>query len=396
MKREDMERKSVRARALKTDAKQGVVEHIVALCGNIDLGDDRIKSGAFTKTIAEQGLKVRVLDQHRTDSIMAAIGRPLSLREAKRAELPEALLEDYPEATGALIAKTQFLMGTPEGKGAFIRIDEGAVDEYSFGYDPLDVEYETLKIDGEEKTVRNLLSIRLWEYGPVLWGMNEATRTLNAKQAAEQKPWDVFVVDGEYCVHKTDADGGKTGSALGCHPNRPDANAQMRALYANEAAGKGPDETNAGSDTSSAANTPLDQPPGSTQETGGKEWSVNGPQQRLGDVLQGSVHKTFTLMCDHWLVEGMLDREERIALSGLIGAALDVLSEGIPAEIADRPVCWYEYMSAGAPPETPGAALKDPTKAGAGPEPNEPPPTFVTLAEIEAEMREIEFLEVGS
>lgn len=42
-------------------------------------------------------------------------------------------------------------------------------------------------------------------------------------------PWHVEERDGEYCVIK-DSD----GKSAGCHPSREKANAQMRALYANE------------------------------------------------------------------------------------------------------------------------------------------------------------------
>lgn len=185
-----MEYKSLPFFATKVYVDQGIVEHIIAVMGVIDYGDDKVCSGAFTKTISERGSKIRVLDAHRTDSIMAALGKPLELREIGRDELPQKMLEEYPEATGGLWAKTQFLLDTPEGKGAFTRIKQGAVDEWSYGYDSLDVEYEEVVVDGEEKAIRLLKTIRLWEYGPVLWGMNPATTTLSAKNdtPSQSKP----------------------------------------------------------------------------------------------------------------------------------------------------------------------------------------------------------------
>lgn len=393
MPRETIERKTVRSRALKIDEVQGIVEHIVAVCGNVDLGDDRIKSGAFTKTIVEQGQKVRVLDQHRTDTIMAALGRALSLREIGRSELPDDVREDYPEATGALVAVTQYLMDTPEGKGAFIRIAEGAVDEYSIGYEALDSNYETVKVHGKDRTVRNLTTIRLWEYGPVLWGMNEATQTIGVKDGGappEEKPWDVFEIDGEFCVYKIDADGARTGETLGCHAEQEDANDQLRALYANEAAAKGPDAAK-GSPHIAAGKTGASDTLGSSTADGKELNSEGWPVQRLGDVISGMIHKVFTMMCDSWLVEGILTQEERIPLSGLIGDALDLLSAGLPEELAQRTVYWYSSMSATAPSAQPKAALKKPEATGAGPA---TPPTSVNLDGIEAELREIEFMEV--
>ncbi len=176
-----MERKTFHAFTTKVDEPQGIVEQIVAVYGHVDLGKDRIWPGAFAKSIAERGLKVRVLDQHQTDSIMRVIGKPLAIRELSRAELPDDLLVKYPDATGALWTRTQYLMDTPEGKGAFARIASGAVDESSIGYDALDIDYTNETYEGKPATIRNLRTCRLWEYSNVIWGMQPATQTLNVK-----------------------------------------------------------------------------------------------------------------------------------------------------------------------------------------------------------------------
>jgi HK97 family phage prohead protease len=170
---------------IKVDDALGQVTAVVSVIGNLDDGGDVILPGAFTKTIKERGtppnMKMRVLDQHRTDSILRVIGRPLEVREVGRDELPEALLADYPDAQGGLLTTTQFLMDTPEGKGAFIRIRDGAVDEYSIGYDPLNVRYEDRNVGGRKLRVRLLPEIKLYEYSPVIWGMNSATSTVGVK-----------------------------------------------------------------------------------------------------------------------------------------------------------------------------------------------------------------------
>ena len=174
------EYKTVPFFCLKTDDDQGVVDHIVTVFGIEDLGGDVSHPGSFTKTITERKDQIRVLDCHMRDSVMRVLGVPLDLREIGREELPKDLLVKYPDATGALRAKTQFLLDTPEGKGAFIRIKAGAVSEFSYAYDTLDEDYST-KEDGHE--VRNLRTIRLWEYGPVIFGMNPATEVLGVKVA---------------------------------------------------------------------------------------------------------------------------------------------------------------------------------------------------------------------
>lgn len=178
-----MEWKTFPAITIKADEAEGVVEHIVALTGNVDSGRDRIVPGAFAKTLAEAGLgRVKVLDHHQTDSIMRVLGKPLAMREMSRAELPPDLLLRFPDLQGGLWARTQFLMATAEGRGAFERAKNDAV-EWSIGYDATDVGYDKALVDGQQVTVRLLKSIRLWEYSPVCFGMNPATVTLSAKDA---------------------------------------------------------------------------------------------------------------------------------------------------------------------------------------------------------------------
>jgi len=175
------------------DEDKGIVEHLVSIFGNEDLGGDVVHPGAFTKTIQERGERVRVLDSHRRSSILDVLGKPLALKEIPRDKLPAEILEDYPEVTGGLWARTQFLLDTPEGKGAFLRIKSGAVDEFSFGYDTLDEDFSD---DDKGHEVRNLRTLRLWEYSPVIFGMNPATTVTGVKsedpapvsKGGEEKP----------------------------------------------------------------------------------------------------------------------------------------------------------------------------------------------------------------
>lgn len=178
------EHKVMTAFVTSVDEAQGIVTAIVNTFGVIDDGKDVVHPGAFTKTVTERAGRIRVLDNHNSHSIMNAIGKPISVREVTRAELPAEVLLKYPEAVGGLETTTQYLLDTPEGTGAFRRIVSGAVNEYSIGYDALDYDYGKARDrDGREVTVRNLRTIRLWEYSPVLWGMNPATTTTGAKNA---------------------------------------------------------------------------------------------------------------------------------------------------------------------------------------------------------------------
>ncbi len=180
-----------------SDPLTGIVEAVVAVFGNLDSGDDVVIPGAFAKTLAEHFNRVRVLDNHNMDSIMRVIGKPLEARELGRTELPIEVLAKAPDATGGLWTKTQYLLDTPEGAGAFKRIASGAVTEYSFAYDAVQVEF-VKAADG--RTIRKLKEVRLWEYGPVIWGMNSATATVALKTATpyhgdlpladRERPWD--------------------------------------------------------------------------------------------------------------------------------------------------------------------------------------------------------------
>lgn len=179
--------KSFPALVTKVDAVEGIVEAFVAVMGNIDHGNDIIHPGAFSKTISERGLKIRVLDNHNAHSILNVVGKPIEIREVGKAELPPELLNKYPDATGGLFTKTQYLMGTEEGAGVFARIAAGAVDEYSIGFNIVKQDFSKVKQGEREITVRNLRELKLWEYSPVIWAMNDATTTVGVKSLAEAR-----------------------------------------------------------------------------------------------------------------------------------------------------------------------------------------------------------------
>lgn len=251
-----MERKTSAGYLLKADADQGIVEHIVSVMGVRDLGGDVIHPGAYTKTLAERGGKIRVLDGHNSGSVLNVVGKPISVRELSREELPADLLAKFPEATGALWAKTKFLLNTPEGRGVFDRIKEGAVDEYSIGYDTIVSDDSSAVVDGSPATTRNLRELKLWEYSPVIWGMNQATMTTDVKSkkdgeqeappaepakdegepaTEEAKPYGVVHEGNDWLVYKLGEDGKPVGEPLGTHATEEEAQAQVAALYANEA-----------------------------------------------------------------------------------------------------------------------------------------------------------------
>lgn len=301
-----MERKTFTGCTKFIDEAQGIVEAVVAVTGNLDMGNDVIVSGAFKKTLNENRKKIKVLDNHRTDSVVAVVGKALEIHEVPRTELPADLLQAYPEATGGLYTRTQYLMDTPEGLGAFKRIQNGAVSEYSIGYDPKDQEMKDIDWRGEKVVARFLKQVQLWEYSPVIWGMNEATATLSAKNGdplpQEIKPWDIFKRGDKWVIYKVNEEGEPVGRRLGAHESEEEAQAQLRALYAN------------------AEDEPKKSVP------------------MLLDVLSGSIHKVATVLCDDWYINGTLTREERGAMLKTLEEALDMLDQHIPEDVKSREV----------------------------------------------------------
>lgn len=174
------ETKSFPAFIKRIDRATGIIDAIVAVIGNIDFGDDIIHPGAFTKTITERGLDIRVLDNHNSWSVMDVVGKPLVIREIGKDELPPELLEKFPDATGGLFTTTQYLMDTPEGAGTFARLAIGAINEYSIGFQIIRQDTTLEQTDEGEREIRNIREIKLFEYSPVIWAMNPATQTISS------------------------------------------------------------------------------------------------------------------------------------------------------------------------------------------------------------------------
>ncbi len=168
---------------MKADEDTGIVEAYVSVMGIIDedIPPDMIENGSYTKTIQERGPaganRIRVLHQHRWDEV---VGKPVELVEHSRDQLPAELLEKYPNATGGLFTKTQFILDVQRAREDFALYKSGAMSEWSVGIDVLQHEMDKTE-DGA--TFRRIKEICLWEYSPVTWGANQATITTAVKEA---------------------------------------------------------------------------------------------------------------------------------------------------------------------------------------------------------------------
>jgi len=233
-----------------------VVTGFSSIFGNVDDGGDVIEPGAYRKTLAERGGRLRWLWQH--DAGQPPIARIVEIREAERDELPAELLSQFPEASGGLLVRREYL-DTPRGNEVLAGLRAGAIGEMSIGYDAIQAEFpQGLQVAGRPVR-RRLKEIRLWECSDVLWGMNAATTNLKALERKAVAEW-----------------------------------------------------------------------------------------------LESRIHLNFTEIADDLYGNGLLTREERIALSGLIGDALEAFNAGMTASDVLQDVRrrgrWEEPAEMPAPP----------------------------------------------
>lgn len=322
MTKRTIEHKDLKIYVTNVDAAQGIVEAIVSVFGVIDLGDDIVHSGAFTKTLSERTPKVKVLDNHQSRSVLNMVGKLLEAREVGRSELPAQMLLDFPDAKGGLYTKTQYFLDTPEGSGVFTRINHD-VAEYSFGFDVLDEDYTKIKLaDGSTKVVRNIRTVRLWEISPVIWGMNQATTTVAVKgdgiMNSEQKDTAPNYRDAgeskQYCANCLFYDAMNEANG---HCN----------LFNFEASGKSLcDMYKVGNEK----NAPLAAIQSKIVTEEGDVICL------LGDMIKAATYDTFIYRCNMFYLDGLLTTDEHASLVNTGVKLLAVMDSEIPLDVMTR------------------------------------------------------------
>lgn len=173
--------KAVPVGGVKESTEQGVVTAIVAVTGLKDNVNDIILPGAFQKSLAKRTPK-GVWHHNITDSV----SRTEEIKELQPGdpELPETLPngEPWPRTAGALRVKTRFNLGTSRGRDAYEDVKFFGTDqEWSIGYN---VPTGGATID-RKTGVRNINTLDLYEYSPVLFGAMPNARTVSVKSAQE-------------------------------------------------------------------------------------------------------------------------------------------------------------------------------------------------------------------
>ena len=142
----------------KTTDKREIQGH-AAVFGNRDSYGDIIERGAFARTLNNDRGRVKVLWQHDPSN---PIGKPVEMRE---------------DDTGLFV--TARIADTVQGRDAMALFEAEVVDELSIGYDSIVEEFDN------EKGVRFLREIKLWEFSPVTWAANDLAKITSVKQASD-------------------------------------------------------------------------------------------------------------------------------------------------------------------------------------------------------------------
>lgn len=160
-----MKQLTVKGYGFKAD-DAGTVEAYVAVFGNVDSYNERIKLGAFGESIKSRLPKI--VWSH---DFNRPVGKTLTIEEVPAGDhrLPDEL-KDY----GALYVKGAFALKTRDGMDMYEHLKFGSIDEFSIGYE---VKNSTAAVDG----VTELTEITLYEWSPVLVGANPLTSLVNVK-----------------------------------------------------------------------------------------------------------------------------------------------------------------------------------------------------------------------
>lgn len=125
------------------DKTTGMVKGYFSIFGNIDSDKDMVMPGAFTKTLNEQGGRVRHLWQH---DPAYPLSRPVLNQDSKGLGFESKITP------------------TTYGKNVVLLYDDGVVDEHSMGYRVV----KRTKRDNYQE----LNELKLWEGSTVTWGAN--------------------------------------------------------------------------------------------------------------------------------------------------------------------------------------------------------------------------------
>ena len=140
------------------DEKTGMVKGYGSIFENIDSDGDIISKGAYTKTISENGNRVKYLYQHKMDY---PLGKMINLYEDEKGLMFEA---EIPKTT--------------LGRDVIELMKAGVITENSVGIMPIQKEACP---GGMEKCYRKLTEVKLYEISAVTYAANDQATILDVK-----------------------------------------------------------------------------------------------------------------------------------------------------------------------------------------------------------------------
>lgn len=160
----EIEYRNCRSERIETRAEgdAGIFEGYACLWNQLDDYNSVFERGAFTKTLAERGGKIKIMYNHDDP-----IGKPLELREDDK----------------GLYVKGKLSLGVEAADEAFKLMKDGVIDTLSFGFNTISDYYKA--------GVRYIREAKLFEVSPVVFAANENAaitdvRSMNFKETMNE------------------------------------------------------------------------------------------------------------------------------------------------------------------------------------------------------------------
>ena len=166
---------------VSSSGDKGIVEALVSVFGNVDLGGDRMMAGAFADSLAKWKAK----------------GDPMPFIFSHQWDNPDAYLGGVTEAVeteDGLVVKAQIDLAHPAAKRVFDLLKQRLITQFSFGFYAEEYAYVKDEVYGE---VRELSKVDVFEVGPTLMGMNPETVLLEAASAVTRSQKAGRVLNGK-------------------------------------------------------------------------------------------------------------------------------------------------------------------------------------------------------
>ncbi|WP_086668034.1 HK97 family phage prohead protease [Lentzea kentuckyensis] len=167
---------TIKAAGTQDGTAEGVFEAIVSAFNNVDSYGDVVLPGAFTDTLADwkaSGDPIPVLWSHAANDPDYHIGYVLEAEERAEGLWVRAQLD--PDDLAETRSKTSKIYRLLKGR---------RVTQFSFAFDVIDAGWG----ERDDRDVYELRKLKLYEVGPCLIGVNQATSLLDIKARKEGPP----------------------------------------------------------------------------------------------------------------------------------------------------------------------------------------------------------------